>query len=43
MTFLADARELVARTEHYLAKHDIDYSDVMSVETIKETKLSGGK
>ena len=43
MTFLADARELVARTEHYLEKHDIDYSDVMSVETIKETKLSGGK
>lgn len=41
--YLQDARELVARLENYMLKHDIDYSSAMTETEIKRTKLSGKK
>lgn len=41
--YLQDARELVARLENYMLKHDIDYSSAMTEAQIKRTKLSGKK
>lgn len=41
--YLQDARELVARLENYMLKHDIDYSSAMTEAEIKRTKLSGKK
>lgn len=39
--YLQDAREVVARMENYMLKHDIDYSGVLTEAEIKRTKLSG--
>lgn len=41
--YLQDAREVVARLENYMLKHDIDYSPALTEYDIKRTKLSGGK
>lgn len=41
--YLQDAREIVARLENYMLKHDIDYSSALTEYDIKRTKLSGGK
>lgn len=41
LLFLADVREIVARTERYLDKHSIDYSSVDSIDTMKVKKFSG--
>lgn len=41
--YLQDARELVARLENYMLKHNIDYSSAMTEAEIKRTKLSGKK
>ena len=39
--YLQDAREIVARLENYMLKHDIDYSSALTEAEIKRTKLSG--
>lgn len=39
--YLQDAREVVARLEHYMQKHNIDYTGVLTEAEIKSTKLSG--
>ena len=41
--YLQDAREIVARLENYMLKHDIDYSPALTESEIKRTKLSGKK
>lgn len=41
--YLQDAREVVARLENYMLKHDIDYSSALTESQIKYTKLSGKK
>lgn len=41
--YLQDAREIVARLENYMLKHDIDYSSALTESEIKRTKLSGKK
>lgn len=41
--YLQDAREVVARLENYMLKHDIDYSSALTESEIKSTKLSGKK
>lgn len=41
--YLQDARELVARLENYMLKHNIDYSSALTEEEIKWSKLSGKK
>lgn len=41
--YLQDAREIVARLENYMLKHDIDYSSALTESAIKRTKLSGKK
>ena len=41
--YLQDAREIVARLENYMLKHNIDYSSAMTEAEIKLTKLSGKK
>lgn len=41
--YLQDAREVVARLENYMLKHDIDYSSALTEYDIKRTKLSGGR
>lgn len=38
--FLNDARAMIASVEHYMDKHNIDYSQVESIESMKETKFS---
>lgn len=41
--YLQDAREVVARLENYMLKHNIDYNSALTEYDIKRTKLSGGK
>ena len=41
--YLQDAREIVARLENYMLKHNIDYSSALTEEEIKWSKLSGKK
>lgn len=41
--YLQDARELVARLENYMLKHNIDYSSALTEDEIKWSKLSGKK
>lgn len=41
--YLQDAREIVARLENYMLKHNIDYSSALTEYDIKRTKLSGKK
>lgn len=41
--YLQDAREIVARLENYMLKHNIDYSSALTEDEIKWSKLSGKK
>ena len=41
--YLQDAREIVARLENYMLKHNIDDSSALTEEEIKWSKLSGKK
>lgn len=41
--YLQDAREIVARLENYMLKHNIDYSPALTEDEIKWSKLSGKK
>lgn len=38
--FLKDARVMIASVERYMDKHNIDYSRVESIESMKETRFS---